>query len=308
MFDAVFPSLISVVALAGIGLLLGLLLSAAKLKLHVEKDPLIEKIIGLLPGANCGACGCAGCADYAAKIVTEGWSLDKCPGASDEAVAQIAALMNMEAVNMERQIAAVRCHGGKDVTATRFTYSGPQTCAAASSLLDGPKVCSYGCLGFGDCIKACMFDAIKMGEDGYPIVDKTKCTGCNMCVLECPRDVIALMPKNAEPSVMCMNKEKAPIMKRGCSVGCTGCTLCEKNCPEHAITVTSYCANIDYSKCNSCMKCVEMCPVPVISPIEKSKKYMKQHNIPIPEEQKETASEPASATNETAREGQPSAL
>lgn len=59
-------------------------------------------------------------------------------------------------------------------------------------------------------------------------------------------------------------------------MGCTGCKLCEKNCPEGAISVVNFCAIIDYDKCTNCMKCVEVCIVPVISPIEKSKKYLKQ--------------------------------
>lgn len=281
MLDTVFPSAISVLTLSGIGMFFGIVLSIAKLKLNVEKDPRIGLIAELLPGTNCGSCGFPGCAAYAAKIVLKGYPPNLCPGSSDEATAKIAAIMGTEANSARvRSIAGVRCHGGLDNTVNRFVYSGPQSCSAAGGLMEGPKLCGFGCIGFGDCVRICPFDAMSMGENGLPVVDKNKCTGCNKCVIACPRSVIALIPKEIEPLVMCLNKEKAPVMKKGCSVGCIGCRLCEKNCPEGAITVTDFCASIDYSKCTSCMKCVEVCPVPVIHPIEKSKKLLKQNEKP----------------------------
>ena len=48
----------------------------------------------------------------------------------------------------------------------------------------------------------------------------------------CPRDIISLTPRDNDIYVMCMNEEKAPVMKQGCSVGCIACKLCEKACRE----------------------------------------------------------------------------
>ena len=265
--------------LAGIGLFFGLLLSVAKIKLYVEKDARIDLIKEALPGANCGACGFPGCAGYATKIVMENSKMSLCPVGGSETVGKIAAIMGTDSVETITPLTArIHCHGGNAVTTQRFTYSGPKSCVAANDTMGGSKTCSFGCLGFGDCVSACLFDAIHMGKNGIPIVDLDKCTGCNNCVIECPRNIIELVPASIETVVLCKNTEKLSAMKKGCSVGCTGCKLCEKNCPEAAITITSFCASIDYLKCNNCMKCVEVCSIPVIHPIEKSKKYQETLN------------------------------
>lgn len=267
----------AILTLSGVGLFFGVLLSVAKIKLYVEKDPKIDLIMDVLPGVNCGACGLPGCSGYARKIVSDNYEISLCPVGGSEVAQKIAGILGMEfAGKMIPLTARVHCHGGHAVTTERFFYSGPESCYAAHTIMDGPKNCSFGCLGFGDCVRACLFDAIHMGKDGIPVVDKERCTGCNKCVLDCPRQIISLAPASIEPVVLCKNTEKVSLMKKGCSVGCTGCKLCEKNCPEAAITVVNFCAILDYEKCTNCMKCVEVCSVPVIHPIEKSKKYQKQ--------------------------------
>lgn len=276
MFESVFPSFSSILAVAGIGLFFGIVLSVAKIKLHVDKDVRIEEIISLLPGANCGACGFPGCSGYASGIVGGKCDIALCPGCSDENRAKIAAVMGMEPVAGKTPLTArIHCHGGA-AALNSYEYSGPVSCGSAAGLMNGPKICSFGCLGLGDCVSACLFDAIHMGKNGVPEVDSRKCTGCRKCVEACPRSVISLAPVNIGPVVLCKNREKGPVMKKGCPVGCIGCKICEKNCPEGAITVTDFCASIDYEKCTSCMKCAELCPVPVVFPVEKSKKYQKQ--------------------------------
>ncbi|MDR3237961.1 MAG: RnfABCDGE type electron transport complex subunit B [Spirochaetia bacterium] len=289
MLDSFFPSIPAVLTLAGIGVFFGLLLSAAKIKLHVEKDERIGQIVEALPGANCGACGFPGCAGYAAKIVGENREISLCPVGGSEAMKKIAAIMGIEpSESLVPLKARVHCHGGADVTFERFSYSGPKSCYAAVSVMNGPKVCTFGCLGFGDCAAACLFGAIRVGANGIPVVDEQKCTGCNNCVSACPRSIISLIPEGRDVWVMCKNKEKTSVMRKGCPAGCTGCKLCEKNCPEGAVTVADFCASIDYEKCTACMKCVEACPVPVIHPVEKSKKYHKQKEEQLRPKQEET--------------------
>ena len=76
----IVPALI----LGGCGVLAGVLLTAAAKFFHVETDERIEKIGGVLPQANCGACGYAGCADYADAIVNKGAASNLCrPGGSE---------------------------------------------------------------------------------------------------------------------------------------------------------------------------------------------------------------------------------
>ena len=47
---------------------------------------------------------------------------------------------------------------------------GVNSCRAMAALSGGKRLCTIGCMGLGDCIKACRFNAIEMGPDGYPVV------------------------------------------------------------------------------------------------------------------------------------------
>lgn len=282
MFELFFPSLSAVLSLTVIGIIFGLILSVAKLKLKVEKDPRIEVLIELLPGANCGACGFPGCAGYARKIVEGEAEINLCPAGGPEVINQIAGIMDVEAVEGGVSLKAyVHCQGGNAETTKRFIYEGPKECGAANNFMGGLRVCPYGCLGFGDCLNSCQFDAIYMNENDIPVIDFGKCTGCGNCVEACPRDIISLVPDNFSVYVRCKNKEKTPVMKKGCSVGCIGCKRCEKVCKENfednldvetAIKVDNFLATIDYEICTNCYKCAEVCPVPVINPLYMAKK------------------------------------
>ena len=78
MFDAY---ILPVVAFASMGLLSGVLLTAASKIFEVKVDERIEKISEVLPQANCGACGFAGCGDYANAIITKNAPASLCnPG------------------------------------------------------------------------------------------------------------------------------------------------------------------------------------------------------------------------------------
>ncbi|OHD68695.1 MAG: hypothetical protein A2W19_12830 [Spirochaetes bacterium RBG_16_49_21] len=184
--------------------------------------------------------------------------------------------------------ARVHCQGGTAETAVRFLYSGLRQCTAANGVMGGFKVCRYGCLGFGDCGRACSFNAIHMGGNGLPIVDYDRCTGCGMCVMACPRNIIGLAPRQNDVHTLCNNEEKSAVMKLECSAGCIACRLCEKACRkalsekypdrdpsriELAIEVDNSLARINYDRCIQCHQCVYVCPVPVINPIVRSMKF-----------------------------------
>ncbi len=128
-----------------------------------------------------------------------------------------------------------------------------------------------------------------MDDNGLPVVRFDRCTGCGLCVKACPRHIITLAPKENDIHMLCMNEEKAQVMKQGCGVGCIACKLCEKACREAlaekkpgvdpaaielAIKVDNFLARIDYDRCIQCYRCVYVCPVPVIHPLEKSKKRL----------------------------------
>ena len=132
----------------------------------------------------------------------------------------------------------------------------------------GETACGFGCLGCGDCVEACQFDAIRMNpETGLPEVDEEKCTSCGACVKACPRHIIELRkkgPKGRRVYVSCVNKDKGPAAMKACKAACIGCGKCEKECPFGAITVENNVSYIDFSKCRLCRKCVAVCPTKAI--------------------------------------------
>lgn len=79
------PIVLSIIILAGLGLLLGLGLAVAEKVLHVKEDERIEEVAKMLPNYNCGSCGFAGCKALAEAIVKgEEEKLGKCkPGKPD---------------------------------------------------------------------------------------------------------------------------------------------------------------------------------------------------------------------------------
>ena len=127
----------------------------------------------------------------------------------------------------------------------------------------GPKSCNYGCLGFGNCVKACPFDAIHV-VDGVAVVDKDACKACGKCVAACPKHLIELLPVSAKNIVQCSSKDKGKDVMKACSVGCIACHLCEKNCPSDAVHVVDNVAYIDQEKCTKCGLCAEKCPKKII--------------------------------------------
>ena len=127
----------------------------------------------------------------------------------------------------------------------------------------GPKACSYGCLGFGSCVKACPFGAIDV-VNGVAVVDKEACKACGKCVAKCPKHLIELVPYEQTTFVQCSSHAKGKAVTSACEVGCIGCKKCEKTCPNGAITVDNFCAHIDYSKCTNCGACKEVCPRHII--------------------------------------------
>lgn len=249
--------------LGSMGLLLGLGLAFAARKFAVPRDPLVEKINSLLPGANCGGCAYPGCMSFAEAVAAGEAPADGCVAASASINARIAETVGAEVSDSVRKIALVHCNGGHSATEA-FEYHGPRECRSALLVMSGSKTCTYGCLGFGDCVTACPFDAIVIGENGIPEVDRVACTGCGKCVDACPRDLIELWSVNREVVVACASRDKGAFARKACTMACIGCRKCLKACPVEAIEVVDFLAGIDPEKCINCGLCASECPTGAI--------------------------------------------
>ena len=253
----------AVCALGIMGLVFGLILAAASKIFFVKEDDRKEKIIALLPGANCGGCGFAGCANYADAIINNGEKCNLCPGCSQESLNGICEIMGISASSVNKKVAVVKCRGNNEYATNKYIYYGINDCDAVERLLDGSLSCKYGCLGFGNCARECPTNAIKI-ENGVAVITKELCIGCGICQRACPKRIIKLVPETYHNYIACSNFDKGVIVKNSCSVGCIGCKICEKNCEIGAIKVIGNLAKVDHSICNGCGICADKCPKGVI--------------------------------------------
>lgn len=261
--------LLAVITVTAIGIVCAVLLVVVSHFMRVPVDEKAEHITSeILPGANCGSCGYSGCSGYAAALSKgETTATNLCNPGGKEVSEQIAEYLGLSAGEMIKQSAVVMCRGCKP-NEDKMIYDGVKTCALAANVQGGPKRCSYGCIGFGDCVKVCERGAIRIC-DGTANVDPTKCGACKQCVAVCPRKLIEIVPFDTKKSVvMCDNKEKGAQAKKNCQNACIGCMKCVKSCEQGAITVVSFNAHIDSSKCIGCGKCVETCPMKCITELD----------------------------------------
>ncbi|KAA6313511.1 Electron transport complex subunit RnfB [termite gut metagenome] len=256
--------LIAVISLGAIALISAVVLYVVSKKFAVYEDPQIALVAAVLPQANCGGCGYPGCNGFADACVKAN-SLDGklCPVGGQEVMEKIASILGRNTGAAEQMVATVRCNGTYANRPRINVYDGAKSCAITASLYGGETGCCYGCLGCGDCVSVCQFNAIRMNpETGLPDVYENKCTACGACVKACPKSVIELRPvgkKSRRIYVSCINCDKGATTRKVCSVGCIGCGKCVKNCQYEAITLKNNIVYIDYNKCKLCRKCAEVC-------------------------------------------------
>ena len=249
--------------LGGLGVMFGLVLSFAAKKFAVPVDERFILVREAVAGANCGACGYPGCDAYALAVVKGETSIDLCTPGGQKTLDALAQIMGQETNDMEVEVARVLCQGETGVVKPRYDYNGPETCHTAVGLAGGPSMCIWGCVGLGDCVRVCRFDAMKI-VNGIVEINEDKCTACGMCVKECPRSVIKLLPKKARVTVRCQNAAPPRESRETCTKACIACKRCEKACQYDAIHVVNNCAIIDPVKCTLCGECVKVCPTKCI--------------------------------------------
>lgn len=246
MENLVLTAVLSMVALA---VLFAVVLAFADKKFKVEEDPKITEVYNLLPHVNCGACGYLSCHDFAEHIVKNGEDPQKCRVLGEEAKEKLLGLFGKESGETFPFIPLVRCSAKTANKPALADYAGIRTCRGANLVFSGGMECEYGCMGLGDCARACPFGAIAMVE-GLPEVDIEKCTGCGKCASSCPRNIITMAEKKNKKLyyVACSTHDGALRVRKICSAGCIACGICEKVSKEGFFSVKDNLSREDISK------------------------------------------------------------
>lgn len=231
---------------------------------YVYVDPKVEKLNDALPGANCGGCEYVGCNEYAEALAAGDAPVSLCTVGGQSCAEDLADVMGVEVEESWPLRAVVHCGADFDVRKGRNLYLGEATCAAAN-VISGVQGCFYGCLGLGDCVEACDYDALHM-KNGLAIVDYDACIGCSLCARVCPRNIISMIPfKTKEMLVVaCSNKDMGNEVRAVCGIGCIGCKACSK--VSDLFTMSDNRAVIDYD--NYDPEVVDFAPVLKKCPME----------------------------------------
>jgi Na+-translocating ferredoxin:NAD+ oxidoreductase subunit B len=253
-------------AMLGLGAVFAIVLLIASQKLKVTVEPKIAELRNALPGRNCGACGFAGCDQYATAILADPSLLGRCSLGGPPTSARLAEIMNIKNSDTgpyKRPI--VHCRAGRGDKTFFAGYSGISSCLAANAM-PNVQACAFGCLGYGDCVAACKFDALHI-VDGLATVNYEKCTGCTACSKACPRNLIEMVPFAYDDmmTVACRSRENGKNTRAFCKVGCIGCGLCAKQ--SDIFTVKDNLARLDYIKYQPNEKneaAMNKCPTKVI--------------------------------------------
>ena len=261
--------LLTIIMLGVLGLLAAVILYFIAQKFMVIEDPRIDTVTEALPGVNCGGCGYTGCRAFAETLVrSTSFEGLNCPVGGAETMSKVALILDRQPLSVEPKVAVVRCNGTPGNAARTSYYDGAVSCRVAHSLYGGTTGCQYGCLGCGDCVVSCKFDAMYMDPvTELPVILDDKCVACGACVKACPRNIIELRKRNKKDRkifVSCVNKDKGGPARKACKVACIGCGKCVKVCPYDAITMIDNLAFIDSSKCKLCRKCAPECPTDAI--------------------------------------------
>ncbi|MCX7922837.1 MAG: RnfABCDGE type electron transport complex subunit B [Clostridia bacterium] len=251
--------LIPASVIGSLGLLFGVGLAYASKKFEVKVDERVAAVREALPGANCGGCGQTGCDGFAEGVVAGTCPVNGCPVGGTELVERLSEILGVKVDMADIKVARVMCAGTYSNCLNKFEYSGIRDCTAAANLYGGPSACSYGCVGLGNCARACPFGAIVM-ENGLARVIESKCTACTKCVAACPKKIIKMVSNSKEYTVKCSSLDKGGLVRKNCSVGCIGCGKCSKVCPTGTITLHGTLAEIIPDGCTNCGECIKVCP------------------------------------------------
>ena len=266
-----------------IGLFFGIGLAIAANKFAVETDPLIEEVLESLAGAQCGGCGYPGCEGYAIAVVNDPDVPPTLCYPGKEAVAErVAELTGKKMAAIEDSVAVVRCSRVEGRVSHKHEYIGFASCTAANLGFGGPSACQNACIGLGECVASCPFDAMKM-VDNFPVIDPNKCVSCGTCVRACPKQIIELQTLMARVYMPCSSKDIGKVVKQVCEVGCISCQICVKKCPAEAVSYEGGLIKIDQQKCleygpDCQMVCVDKCPRDIFQEFNDKKEVLSRQD------------------------------
>lgn len=161
--------LAALISLAALGLTLGSVLGLAARYLRVEGNPVVEKIVELMPGAQCGQCGYPGCAPAAEALAQGTAQLTICPPGGRALAEQLSNLL------------------GRPLDASGMADEAPRIAFIHEAL----------CIGCCKCFKRCPSDAIMGANNMIHTVFADACTGCEKCFEVCPTECIEMRPQSA---------------------------------------------------------------------------------------------------------------
>lgn len=124
--------LAAVLSLTVLGAVLGVVLGVANRFLQVEGNPLVDEVLEMMPGSNCGQCGFPGCSGAASALVDGSAAATVCPPGGKALASALAAKL------------------GLSLDLSGMDDSGPKLAAVAEEL----------CIGCCRCAKVCPTDAI----------------------------------------------------------------------------------------------------------------------------------------------------
>ena len=257
--------LITIISLSILALISAVILYFVAQRFKIFEDPRIDEIQAILPAANCGGCGFAGCRNFAEALVkADNFDGLNCPVGGGSVMGLAGKMLGKEAPVVDPLVAVLLCNGTPEYRPRTSKYDGAADCRISHNLYIGETDCSFGCIGLGDCVNSCAFNAMYMDSlNGLPVIIDDKCVACGACVKACPRNLIELRKKAKKDRkiyVACSNCDKGGPARRACKVACISCGKCFKVCAFDAITIENNLAYIDATKCTFCRKCASECP------------------------------------------------
>lgn len=154
----------AVVSLALLGLSLGIMLGFAAKYLKVEAGALVQEIIAMMPGSQCGQCGFPGCTGAAEALANGQAPITLCPPGGRVLAQALADKLGLSA-----------------------DLSGMEDQALKVAFVNENL-----CIGCTKCFKRCPTDALVGANRQIHVVIKDACTGCGKCVEVCPTESLSL--------------------------------------------------------------------------------------------------------------------